>query len=354
MSFTSGDNIYKFTLQDSLGGNFGEVWKAKDNTTDKIVALKILEASFEPIAKTLDEARIGNKFNHKNLLPIHYADVVPHNGKTYTLISQEYFQNGDITNNLNSNNFLPLPVVLKILQDILFGLEYLHNGGFYHNDIKPANILLDDNRNGVLADYGISGFSPTTSPVTPKNSYRVQSAPETSGVDPKISIASDIYQVGCTAYRLLNGISNLKNEYHNLGPVAYEVEKANGKIPDTKRYEPFVPRALKTILNKALNVNPDYRFSSALKMRRKLEKLYFPGYWTSDTNSDLIGKGVKYHYQFEIMPKPGNMFDFVAKKTNILSNKTTKISAFNKKNLSNKELINIKNKFITWVIENAS
>ena len=120
------------------------------------MALKILEASFEPIAKTLDEARIGNKFNHKNLLPIHYADVYRHNGKTYTLISQEFFQNGDITNYLNSNNFLPLPEVLKILQDILFGLEYLHNGGYYHNDIKPANILLDDKRNGVLADYGIS------------------------------------------------------------------------------------------------------------------------------------------------------------------------------------------------------
>ena len=121
MGFNPGDNIYKFTLIKKLGGNFGEVWHALDNSISKEIALKILEPSFEPIAKLLDEARIGNKFSHKNLLPIHYADVASVGGKTYTLISQEYFKNGAITKHLNSHNFLPLPQALKVLQDILFG-----------------------------------------------------------------------------------------------------------------------------------------------------------------------------------------------------------------------------------------
>jgi len=114
MSFNIGDVIYKFTLIKKLGGNFGEVWHAYDNTINKEVALKILEPSFEPIAKLLDEARIGNKFNHPNLLPIHYADVVTVGAKTYTLISQEFYKNGAITNFLNSHNFLPLPQALKV------------------------------------------------------------------------------------------------------------------------------------------------------------------------------------------------------------------------------------------------
>jgi serine/threonine protein kinase len=355
MGFKSGDNVYKFTLIKKLGGNFGEVWQAFDNTIQREVALKILEPSYEPVAKLLDEARIGNKFDQKNLLPIHYADVVSLKGKTYTLISQEYYKNGAITGHLNGNHFLPLTQTLKVLQDILFGLEYLHNGGFYHNDIKPGNILVDDQMNYLLADYGISGYSINGTPVAPKNFYRVQSAPETSSGSPLISVHSDIYQVGCTAYRLLNGISNLKNEFHTLGPVKYEEEKLKGKIPNINNYEPFVPSRLKKIINKALNIDPTKRFSSALEMRRQLEKLHFPAYWTVDpTTSKLIGIGQKYHYRFNIQPLPGNLFNFQSTKENISSGTINKIHPFTKNRISENEMIKLKKNFINWVIENGA
>lgn len=354
MSFNPGDNIYKFTLIKKLGGNFGEVWHAMDNSISKEIALKILEPSFEPIAKLLDEARIGNKFNHKNLLPIHYADVATVGGKTYTLISQEYFKNGAVTNQLNSHNFLPLPQALKVLQDILFGLEYLHNSGFYHNDIKPGNILMDDQLNAVLADYGIAGFSPSILPVTPKNSYKVHRAPETAGGTPIISIHSDIYQVGCTAYRLLNGISNLKNEFIALGPVTYEDKKAKGKIPDGGKYQPFVPSRLKTVINRSLNIDPNSRYSSALDMRRKLEKLHFPGYWSTDASSNLIGIGKKYIYQFEVEAKPGDLFNLHASKKSNVSGKITKVGDFTENKLTEKQMEKLRNDFIAWVIENAN
>lgn len=354
MSFKSGDNIYKFTLIKKLGGNFGEVWHAIDNSINKEIALKILEPSFEPIAKLLDEARIGNKFNHTNLLVIHYADIATFEGKTYTLIAQEFLKNGAVTNLLNSRNFLPLPQTLKVVEDILFGLEYLHNSGFYHNDIKPGNILLDDQFNGVLGDYGIAGFSPSLTPVTPKNSYKVHRAPETASGSLQISIQSDIYQVGCTAYRLLNGISNLKNEFNSLGPVVYEEQKAYGKIPNKNVYEPFVPSRLKTIINKALSVDPNNRYSSALEMRRKLEKLNFAGYWSTDSNSTLIGIGKKYSYKFEIETKAPDLFNFYSTKTSNQSGNITKVGEFTSKNINLKDMTKLKNSFIDWVIENAS
>lgn len=354
MSFNIGDNLYKFTLLKKLGGNFGEVWHATDNSINKEVALKILEPEFEPIARLLDEARIGNKFNHKNLLPIHYADVATIGGTTYTLISQEYYKNGSVINLLNAYNFLPLPIALKVLQDILFGLEYLHNSGFYHNDIKPGNILIDDQNNAVLADYGITGFSPNITPITPKNSYKVHRAPETAGGTPIISIHSDIFQVGCTAYRLLNGITHLKNEFNSMSQENYESEKAKGKIPNRSGYQSFVPQRLKAIINKSLNVNPEERFSSALEMRRKLEKLSFPGYWTTDENSNLVGVGKKYLYQYKIVPKAGDFYDFQASKTNRSSKNITKVGDFTKKNLSRIEMEKLQKKFTAWVVENAS
>jgi len=354
MSLNAGDNIYKFTLLSKLGGNFGEVWQAFDNTIKKEVALKILDASFEPVAKLLEEAIIGNKFNHKNLLPIHYADVADFGGKTYTLISAEFYKNGSVTNHLNSRNFLPLNKALKVLQDILFGLEYLHNSGFYHNDIKPGNILFDDQFNAVLADYGITGYSPSISPVIPKKSYIVHRAPETAVTLPQISISSDIFQVGCTAFRLLNGISNLKNEFNTLGSAKYEEKKAKGQLPNQKLYEPFIPSRLKTIINKSLSIDPNNRYSSALEMRRKLEKLNFPGYWTSDSSNNIIGIGRKYTYQFELDALAGNLYNFSPTKTNNISGITTKVNDFTLKKVCNDEMIKSKNKFMEWVVENAA
>lgn len=171
MTFKENDIIYKFELEKRLGkGCFGEVWLAKDTHIDKEVALKILPSDFSSIVQQLEEAKNGKKVSHKNLLEIFYADVVKVSDGTFvTLIAQAYQKNGTIESHLNAQNFLPLPQLLKVLTDVLLGLEYLHNGGVIHNDIKPSNILLDEHGNGILADYGISSFSVDKSPVPPKN-----------------------------------------------------------------------------------------------------------------------------------------------------------------------------------------
>ena len=264
--------------------------------------------------------------------------------------------NENLTNwdRIHSNTPFKTFTLVFFVACIVFGLEYLHNSGFYHNDIKPGNILMDDQFNAVLADYGIAGFSASISPVKPKNSYKVHRAPETSGGTPIISIHSDIFQVGCTAYRLLNGISNLKNEFIALGSVGYEEKKAKGKIPDGGKYQPFVPSRLKTIINKSLNIDPSTRYASALEMRRKLEKLHFPGYWTIDTGSNLIGVGKKYSYQFEVEAIPGYLFNLQANKKSVVSGNITKVKEFTDKKLTEKQMEKLRNDFISWVVENAN
>ena len=157
IEFNEEDTIYKYKLVKRLGkGSFGEVWLAKDTTLDINIALKILPSEFGTIAKQLEEAKNGKKVIHKNLLKIYYADIVrAPDGTFVTLIAQEYQKNGTVETCLNAHNFLPLPKLIKILTDILLGLEYLHNGCVIHNDIKPSNILLDEQGNGILADYGM-------------------------------------------------------------------------------------------------------------------------------------------------------------------------------------------------------
>lgn len=354
MAFSKGETIYKYKLVQKLGsGNFSSVWLAKDNSIDADTALKILNPSFQTVAELLEEARIGNKLNHTNLLKIQYADVVPYNGGQLTLIAQEYHPNGSIIGLLNSGNFLELPTVIRLFTDILRGLEHLHSQGFFHNDIKPSNILIGSNNEGILADYGITGASSSAGTAIPKDAYIIHRAPETL-TENYIDIQTDIYQTGVTFYRLVNSIGNVKDDFLKYGETKFEELKAKGKIPDIKNYQPFVPQRIKKIINTAVNSDYSKRYSSALEMRRELEKCFYPGFWTMDANGNLIGKGAKYHYRFEIIAKKNSKFDFIPYKKNIFINKETKIGVYTLKSSDIKSIEKARDNFIAWVIENAS
>lgn len=327
-----GDLIGKYKLIQKLGkGSFGEVWLAIDTYIEQKCALKILPSAFTDVASKLEEARNGNMVSHNNLLQIYSADVyMTTNRDAVVVIAQKYYPNGTIESKLNSCNFLPTPLLLKILKDILLGLEYLHNGQIVHNDIKPGNILLDEQGNGILSDYGISGISVSGNPIDAKNAYLPHQAPE-SKIDNKIDFQTDIYQLGCTAYRLANCISDCS----------------------FCQFQPYVPSKIVSIIKKALNKDADKRYKTALEMRRDLEKCFFPGYWTTDVNNEFVGIGKKYEYRFNTNFKVGGFFDFNAIQTNKESGRETKVSNFCKKNLKKRDFEKIKKEYFEWVINNA-
>ncbi|WP_171208877.1 MULTISPECIES: protein kinase [unclassified Ruegeria] len=152
-----GDNVYKHTLKSKLGGgNFGEVWLAHDDALDQDFAVKLLDPSTTSIHSELQEARVGHKMDHDNLVKVHGADVVNFKGKQVVTLSMDYLPNGSALGLVNSGNFIPLGDAVRIIIDTLRGLEYLHELDIYHNDIKPQNILLGENGEAKLTDYGIS------------------------------------------------------------------------------------------------------------------------------------------------------------------------------------------------------
>ena len=109
------------------------------------------------------------------------------------VIAMDYYPGGPATNLKNPGNFVPLPQALRVTLDVLRGLEHLHSFNVFHNDIKPENILLGDNGQGILSDYGIVGISLDGKPVAPANWYILHTAPEVStGIDAR----TDIFQIG--------------------------------------------------------------------------------------------------------------------------------------------------------------
>ena len=349
----AGEQLYKFKLIAPLGaGGFGTVWRAQDLSIDRTVALKVLDASFQPVISLLEEARIGNKLKHSNVVPVLYADIVESSGKKYALLAQEFVDGGALTGALNSRNFMPINLVIKYLIDVLSGLEYLHNNGIYHNDIKPSNVLIGEFGQAKLADYGIAGvdITGTQSSIVPKNAYKVHRAPETASSSPVINPQTDVYQAGITGFRLTNGISLIKDDIDRLGEAEFEKRKAAGKIPNTQEYLPFVPQSVKTILNKAFSTDINIRFTSALEMRRRLENLSFPVCWTSDESGQLIGDGAKWIYRFEKSSTGKKEYELECLKENRNSGKVFRIQEYCRKRLSKSEMEKLKKRFFKWTI----
>lgn len=350
-NFKQGEVIYKYQLQNKVGGGgFGEVWLASDRSIDTQIAIKLLDAKTVSVDERLIEAQIGNRLNHQNLVKVHYADVVDYNGMPLVIISMDYHNQGSIINKLNSGNFLPLPQLLACSIDILRGLEYLHEQNMFHNDIKPSNILLGNHNEAILTDYGITCFSPDKQPVEPRSFYKLHVAPETLSLN-QVSVQSDVYQTGLTVFRLLNGIGLVRNKLAQVGnwDGYFDLVK-RGEIAVLQDYQPFVPRNLKTLINRAIDLDPSKRFSTALDFRRSLERISYPGFWTIDTTGRFIGQDSKHSYYFEELPSGYQKAAFNAFKITKDSGRTTRITKFCGKNLSEKDLNSYRIAFMQSVV----
>lgn len=349
VKISNGQSIYKYTMKSPLGsGGFGDVWLAHDQTIARDIAVKVL-AQAGNINERLQEAIIGNHLEHSNLVKMHYADVVNVSGVDVVIIAMDYLANGSILSRLNSRNFMIIPEVIRYMTDILRGMEYLHELNLYHNDIKPNNILIGNADQGVLTDYGITCYSPSGLPVNPKSAYKLHIAPEVI-TSKQINCQTDVYQVGVTAFRLLNGIGCIQDKFNSMGEDEFNKAVCSGEIIQSNDYLAFIPRNLKTVINKAVHVNPSFRYQSAIEMRRALERLSYRGYWTTNASGNYRGYNDKYEYYFEEKVLSVKLHEFTAYKINKESGRKTKISEYSKKNLTGKQREEIKRSFMQWVV----
>ena len=348
MPITNGTTFYnKYRLARPIGrGSFGEVWLARDQAVNHEYAIKILNAGIG-VDQRLREAQVGHAFTHNNLVRVHQADVAT-DGKV--VIAMDYFPDGSITTLANPSGFLPLPVAIRSMIDVLQGLEHLHLNNFFHNDVKPQNILRGPQGQAKLADYGIVGISSSGAPVMPSSWYVLHAAPETVAGN-GIEARTDIFQSGLTMFRLLAGLGSLEAKFTSLGSGAYEAALANGSLVSRRDFPPFIPNSVCRAVLTAIDPDPTKRFQSALEMRRALEKLSFGGHWTVDATGRLIGSDARYSYRFDYLAASGRNSAFEAFRTNKLSGRETRISQFTKRNLTNAEVCRLEAAFLKAVVE---
>jgi len=347
--YSRGEQIYKYQLINLIGGgNSGQVWFAKDKSLEKPIAVKIMDTNNSSVDLRLLEAKIGSRLEHSNVVNILYADILSHNGKKIVLIAMPYFQQGSILKKVNSLNFLDMPLAIKYIIDILRGLEYLHENGFYHGDIKPNNILIGNKNQAILTDYGLTCYSPKHKVVSPRATYLPHCSPETISEN-VYDEKSDMYQLGLTVFRLLNGIGTIKDKFladrNNFDKLV-----SSGQLVTDKDFQPFIPNNLKKIIMKAIEVNPDNRYGSALEMRREFEKLLYVGHCTSDTDGKLIVIGKNYIYWHEIEAITVYKYNLKVYKKNKKSKRVTRVHKYSKNNLKKSELEKVKRKILQAII----
>lgn len=344
-----GSRIYKYEMRQQIGtGRSGQVWIAHDNAIDKDVAVKLIDSTQATISQHLKEAQIGNRLNHPNVVKVHYADVVTHNENNFVIIAMDHIKNGSIVNKLNANNYLPIPDTIKHVIEVLKGLEYLHEQNLFHGDIKPQNILISDDSQAVLTDYGISCTAPKGAKATPLSFYKPHASPEIlagAGIDAR----TDVYQTGLTAFRLFNGIGTLGDRFSILGDTKYYDLIKSGKLISEEFYLRFVTRNIKHILKKAISVNQSDRYQTALEMRRAFEKLLLPGYWTVNSLGQEIGINGEYKFSFQITPISYGKVNFDAIKE-YSSGRKHRISKFSQVRMSQKKAITCQKKFMQAVV----
>ena len=152
--------------------------------------------------KFIKEARNIASLEHKHIVPI--IDVFEENGTAYYVM--KYFSGGS----LSFNSAIPEDVALRYTKQLASALRFIHKKRMMHLDIKPSNILLDDEDNVVLIDFGLAkqydnaGQQTSTTPVGISHGYAPIEQYRSGGVS-AFSPATDIYSLGATLYKLLTG-----------------------------------------------------------------------------------------------------------------------------------------------------
>ena len=282
MPLAEGEVIDGYTIVRSIGaGGMGEVYLAQHPRLPRRDALKVLAATVcadsEYRQRFEREADIAATLWHPHIVEVHDRGDV--DGRLW--IAMDYVEGTDAGELLTERypNGMPPDEVIRIVTAIGDALDYAHQRGLLHRDVKPANILIanpgaDDERI-MLADFGIARRTGETSNLTGTNmtvGTVAYAAPEQlTGGD--VDGRADQYALAATAYQLLTGFP----PFHNVNPAVVISQHLTAKPPPIGKHRPELT-SLGPVFEKALAKAPGDRYARCIDFARALAgRLGAPG-----------------------------------------------------------------------------
>ncbi|MGH7653430.1 MAG: TonB-dependent receptor domain-containing protein [Gemmatimonadaceae bacterium] len=259
LRWATGDD---FEVLSSLGsGTFGTVWRVRDLTLQREVAMKVLHPSVAKsdaaVARFRREAQMAARLQHPAIVPIYDWDS---KGDVHWYV-MELEEEGSVADLVRRMGPRPLSEVAPQIDLILDGLHAAHDNGIIHRDLKPENLLIDRYRRWRIADFGIAnamGEEWAGSSGTPAFAPPEQLLGEPQGV------AADLFAVAAIVYFALTGAAPFVGEDGRAILAQQLAGSAN-----LSRFHP----ALVEWLRKGLEADPDRRFADASEMQAEWRRV---------------------------------------------------------------------------------
>jgi tRNA A-37 threonylcarbamoyl transferase component Bud32 len=260
----------QYELVDVLGqGGMSVVFKGRHNLTNQEVALKILPpelaAHSQVKSRFVDEAKALASLDHPNI--VHLYNFGQENG--YFVLAMQFVQGRTWERMIIEANRLDWAASCRIAIDVLRALEYAHDRGVVHRDMKPSNVLVRA-RDGIatVMDFGIAKMTTSTRLTATgqtMGTVRYMSPEQVRGQE--VDHRTDIYSLGATLYESLVGDTPFDGDTHFeiMTKHLSEVPKRPSKLGVT------LPATVEDAVMRSLAKRADDRFDSAREMRKQLE-----------------------------------------------------------------------------------
>ncbi|MFV1980413.1 MAG: protein kinase [Rhodothermia bacterium] len=263
-----GETISHYRVLDRLGsGGMGDVFRAEDTNLKRTVALKFLprELTLDDEAKQrfVHEAQAASALDHPNIGTIYEIDEA--DGKSF--IAMACYDGGTLRDRITAGP-LPIAEAVDVATQIARGLAKAHAKDIVHRDIKPANIMLSDDGQVKIVDFGLAKLAGRTLLTQTGTTLGTVSymSPEQGGGQ-SVDHRSDIWSVGVILYEMLAGERPFGGEYEQA--VLYSVLNSSPEFISSLR--PETPPGLEKIIEKALEKKPDDRYPNCDELVSELE-----------------------------------------------------------------------------------
>lgn len=263
-------NLGKYELLEPLGsGAAADVYRARDTTLDRDVAIKILKpglvADANAFARFVQEARTAARLFHPNIATV--LEIGDAEGRYF--IVMRYIPGQSLDKLIREKGSFSWEETLKLAQQIGSALDYAHQQGFLHRDVKPSNIIRMEDGNFILTDFGLTrammstGLTSHTGAVLGTPSYI---PPEVWLGQPALP-ATDQYALACVIYEVMTS----KVLFSGETPPAVMHRHFDPRVLPEELPAGFPP-VLAEVLSRALDKNPGNRFSGMAEFIRHLEQ----------------------------------------------------------------------------------
>lgn len=273
-----GSRVSEYVIQERIGaGGMGVVYRAVQPLIGKQVAVKVLKADIakaqELVQRLLVEARVVNAIQHRGVIDIFGFGQLP-DGRPYVVM--ELLQGVSLSAFIRRRKKLPAMEAVAILDEMLAALGAAHRGGVIHRDLKPGNVFLVENAEGVrslkLLDFGIAKVVASQPSDALTRVGSLLGTPEYMAPEQirgeQVSPATDLYSVGVIAFQMLTGRLPFRGE--QMSVLLAQVE---AKPPALSSLAPDVPKVLESIVMRLLAKSPAKRYASAEAVRSELSVL---------------------------------------------------------------------------------